>query len=301
MQNIRIVCADSVDVNSWSPPMGHSAEHSLPKKVCPKCGFLQNEGEECGRCGIVFRRYQAVVRTQNSMIPEKSDEPARRERVGWLRRSYRIFRWATLVSLVMILVLILCPSQPPQIAASAAAAERAEVKVREFRSATHAGRSRTIEMDEAELNGWLGSNLAIQHPADGKDVPHARTPESAISLAKKVLAPEANADPTLEQVQSSVRDVKIELRQNSLRAYVLFELFGKDLSLELEGQLMVRDGCLRLETTGGKLGSLPLLAGSLEGATQRLFDSPENREKFRLPPQIRDVHVEAGRLVISSR
>jgi hypothetical protein len=272
-----------------------------PRTVCPKCGFLQDEGEECGRCGIVFKRYQAVIRAAKSMPPVKLQEPPKPERGGWLRGAYRIFRWATLISLVITLALILYPSQPPEVAASPEAARRAEAKVREFQSGTHAGRSPKLEMDEAELNGWLSSNLAIQQPAGGAGVPHADIHGSAISLAKKALAPEANADPTVEQVQSAVRDVKIELRQNSLRAYVLFELFGKDLSLELEGQLRVHEGCLRLEPTGGKLGSLPLLAGSLERATRRLFDSPENREKFRLPPQIRDVRVEAGRLVIFSR
>jgi hypothetical protein len=273
----------------------------VPKTVCPKCGFLQKEGEECGRCGIVFTRYQAAIRAPKSMPPLKPQEPPKPERGGRLRGAYRIFRWATLISLVIPLALILNPSQPPQVAASPEAVRRAEVKVREFQAATHAGRSSKLEMDEAELNGWLSSNLAIRRPAGGAEVQNADIQGSAISLAKKALAPEANADLTVEQVQSAVHDVKIELRQNSLRAYVLFELFGKDLSLELEGQLTVQDGCLRLAPTGGKLGSLPLLAGSLEGATQRLFDSAENREKFRLPPQIRDVHVEAGRLVISSR
>lgn len=273
----------------------------MPRTVCPKCGFLQNEGEECGRCGIVFKRYQAMIRAPKSMPPIKPQEPPKPERGGWLQGAYRIFRWATLIGLVIPLALMLNPSQPPQVAASPEAARRAETKVREFQSATHAGRSPKLEMDEAELNEWLRSNLAIRQPAGGAEVPHADIQGSAISLAKRALAPEANADPTVEQVQSAVHDVKIELRQNSLRAYVLFELFGKDLSLELEGQLTVQDGCLRLEPTGGKLGSLPLLAGSLEGATQRLFDSAENREKFRLPPQIRDVHVEAGRLVISAK
>ena len=273
----------------------------MPKKVCPKCGFLQSEGEECGRCGIVYKRYQAASHAPRLMLPETPYEPSKPRQSGWLRRGYRIARWASLIGLVTALALILNPSQPPQVAATAEAAERAEVKVREFQLAAHAGRAHSIELDEAELNGWLLANLAIRQPGGSAVVPQADVGESAIALAKKALAPAADAGPTMEQVQSSVRDVKIELRQNSLRAYVLFELYGKDLSLELEGQLTVRDGCLRLVPTGGRLGSLPLLAGSLESAARRLFDSPENREKFRLPPQIRDVHVEAGRLVVAAR
>jgi len=37
------------------------------------------------------------------------------------------------------------------------------------------------------------------------------------------------------------------------------------------------------------------------GAAQRVLDSPENKEKFRLPPYIRDMRIERGRLIISSR
>jgi hypothetical protein len=86
-----------------------------------------------------------------------------------------------------------------------------------------------------------------------------------------------------------------------LRIYAVFDFHGVDLSLELEGPLVVRDGYIKLEPTGGKLGSLPLMAGTLQSVTDRLFDSPENKEKFRLPPQIQDIRVEHGQLVVLSR
>jgi hypothetical protein len=74
-----------------------------------------------------------------------------------------------------------------------------------------------------------------------------------------------------------------------------------DFSLELEGTPVVRNGYLKLEPIRGKIGSLPLMAGALKSATDRLFDSPQNREKFRLPPEIEDIRVEQAQLVIISR
>jgi hypothetical protein len=103
----------------------------------------------------------------------------------------------------------------------------------------------------------------------------------------------------VEQVRSSVREVMIALRRNSLLAYVSFELYGMGLSLELEGRPVVQNGRFRLEPIRGKLGSLPLSSGLLASAANRLFDAPENRDKFRLPALIRAVSVEEGRLVIS--
>jgi hypothetical protein len=155
-------------------------------------------------------------------------------------------------------------------------------------------------LDPSELNGWLGANLAIPRGnAEEKTAP-TQTLEGAVTLAKKITALKAGELPTQEQVQSSVCDVRIELRDESLLAYTEFEWFGMRLSLVLEGKLVVRGGYLRLEPTRGKLGSLPLLAGTLESATTRLFDSPENKEKFRLPPYIHDVRIESGKLVIYS-
>jgi hypothetical protein len=43
------------------------------------------------------------------------------------------------------------------------------------------------------------------------------------------------------------------------------------------------------------------MEATLRGAASRLFDSTENREKFCLPPGIRDVRIEEGHLVVASR
>ena len=264
---------------------------------CPKCGFQQEGGEECQRCGIIFARYRGAASiTRPSQTVESL--PAR---PGLLRVLWRVFSWGSLALLILFLILILLPSAPPRIMVPPDAAGRAEAKVNEFRTSLEQGRESTLEMDEPELNGWLSANLALKRPAaDPASRPDA-TQETASSPAERAPALRQSQNPTVEEVQSSVRDVKIELLGDSLRAYVSFELYGKELSLEMEGRLTVRDGCLRLEPTAGKLGSLPLLAGTLESAAQRLFESPENKEKFRLPPEIQDVSIKQGRLVITSR
>jgi hypothetical protein len=218
-----------------------------------------------------------------------------------LRRCYRIFRWVTLAVLVSILVLILRPSLPPQITIAPDAAQRAAAKVLGFQASAQQGRSETLELDESELNGWLAANLAIQRPGDATAASSAMMNGGVMSLAQKALAPAANGGPASAQEQSSVRDVKIELREDSLRAYVAFAVYGMNLSLELEGRLLVEDGHLRLEPTRGKLGSLPLFDGILGSAVHRLIDSPENRENFRLPPYINDMRVAQRHLVVTSR
>ena len=98
-----------------------------------------------------------------------------------------------------------------------------------------------------------------------------------------------------------MRDVKVHMAGDQIIAYVLFDLYGKDLSLTLEGRLSVQDGYLRLAPTRLMLGSLPIPRATVDRAVSSLFDSPENRERFRLPPDIRGLKVENSELVITWR
>jgi len=96
-----------------------------------------------------------------------------------------------------------------------------------------------------------------------------------------------------------VRDLKINLVEDRVQAYVLFDFHGRDMTLLLEGRLHVEDGYLHFQPTDGKLGSLPLPLSTLESAVSKLMSSPENREKLRVPPEISDIRIEHGDLVVA--
>ena len=233
--------------------------------------------------------------------PQKeADAGTTQKAIGPFRKFYRVFRWASLAGLIIVLFLMLRPSPPPRIAPTLEAAKRAEAKIEEFQSSAGQGTEQRLEMDESELNGWLGDNLALKRP-EGSIPARPKTPESLIDLAKTATGGQPAGGEALEQAQSSVRDVRIELLEDSLRIYTLFDFHGMDLSLELEGQLAIHEGYLKLEPTAGKLGSLPLMAGTIKSVTDRLFEAPGNKEKFKLPPNIQDIRIEQGRLVIISR
>ncbi len=223
---------------------------------------------------------------------------ADRQPPGPFLRFYRIFRWVMLAAIVLVIALILRRSPPPLVESDPAAQQRLMGKLEELQQARSAGQPHDLKMPEAELNSWLGTNLALA-PAPSLP-PAASAPPAAPDTPAAPAAPEAPpAEPSIEEVRSTVRDVKIDLAGDRLRAYVVFDFHGKDLSLLLEGRLRVADGYLRFEPTGGKLGSLPLPQMTLERAVTRLFDAPENREKFRLPAEIRDIRVENSEIVVS--
>ena len=76
---------------------------------------------------------------------------------------------------------------------------------------------------------------------------------------------------------------------------------GKELYLTLTGTLGVLDGRLQIQPSTAKLGSLPIPAAAFRSLLQKQFDSPEARERLRLPEFIKDVHIENGELLVEAQ
>ena len=235
-----------------------------------------------------------VSATPNSNTPSDTLPPRKHSPP---RLLFRIIRWTTYAAAIITLLMVFHAAPPPVIATSPQAAASVEQKVEAVEQAVASGQSATLRLDQTELNSYLASHLDISPATPAKSAPNF-TPSR-----------DANASPTppgspaeqVEQVRSSVRDVKVELVEDRVRAYVVFDFHGKDLTLQLEGRLASANGYLRFEPVSGQLGSLPIPQSALETAVQRMMDSPENREKFKLPPEIADLKIENGELMATFR
>jgi len=216
---------------------------------------------------------------------------------GFMQRAFRLFRWTSLAVCSIVIVLILIPSPQPDVEASTKSAEQVGTKIRKFSASLRKGQALPLEMNQEELNSWLSTNLSFQRTEpDAEEFPVKEDTQGAVP--QNAVAASQVSESAEEEVRSSIKDVKIELLDDSLRAYAAFDFHGKELTLVLEGTLSAQDGYLRFEPTSGQLGSLPLPAMALKNATQKLFEDPKNRESFRLPPQIQGIHVLNGSLLI---
>jgi hypothetical protein len=220
---------------------------------------------------------------------------------------YKILYWSSLVGLIIVIVLVLRTSPAPRVPFDPGAAARAEKKFQAADEAKAAGQPGQVALDRSELNSYLAQNLQLapQSPATGAGAAPVAADGSAVapstngSAANDPAAGIAGGEqPTLDQVQSSVKDVKVDMDGDIVKAYVIFDFHGKDLSLELDGHLTADNGYMRFEPVSGKLGSLPLPQSTLNEAVEKLMASPENREKLRLPPDIRDIKIVDGQAVI---
>ena len=152
--------------------------------------------------------------------------------------------------------------------------------------AMQAQQRQTTTLNEAELNQWMRENLAIasRHQAQQAGIPVP-----------------AGQEATAQEVQSALKDVRIQLVGSQLRAYALFALYGRDISLQLDGTLESRDGYIRLKPVTGQIGSLSIPSSTLDHVVHQLFESPQNREQFQLPPAIASIGIVDGQLVITTR
>jgi hypothetical protein len=268
--------------------------------VCPNCGYKQESGPRCRSCSTLFSYHEGA---EDRPAPAKKEEPTP-AKTAWnaLKWAYRIFQWASVAGLVIVILLVLHTSPPPKVPSDPQAAARAEAKLQESASASQAGQPHELELDSTELNSFLGSSLDLKKDAPASaEAPGTTTQIPAEGTEPTRGAAPANAEPSIEEVQSAVKDVKVNMVGDEVQAYVVFDFHGKDMSLELDGHLRAEDGYLHFEPTSGKLGSLPLPQSTLEAAVRRLFESPENREKMRLPPDVSDIQVRNGDVVVSYR
>jgi hypothetical protein len=91
--------------------------------------------------------------------------------------------------------------------------------------------------------------------------------------------------------------VKVQMEGDQVHAYLVFDMHGKEMSLDLVGRLGAADGFIKFEPVSGHIGSLPIPQSALESAVKQLMESPVNREKLRLPSDVSDLRIENGELV----
>jgi len=223
------------------------------------------------------------------------------------KRLYQFLTWSSFAVLVVAMILVLRKSPAPEVTADPAAAERAEKKFEAADRAKAAGQPSQVALDRTELNSYLTQNLGLAGASGASTAPVAAAPAIAGSAAPSAGGTSAtdpsavlssNEQPTIDQVQSSVKDVKVDMDGDVVKAFVVFDFHGKDMTLELDGHLSGENGYMKFEPIAGKLGSLPLPQSVLNEAVDKLMSSPENREKLKLPEDISGIQIVNGQAVI---
>src|SRR6516225_9546224 len=217
-------------------------------------------------------------------LPEASLHPTLApEKVSVLRWAFRFLRWSTYLATLITILLLLRKAPPPSVTTTPQAAASAEQKLSQMEQSVSQGQPAQLRLDQTELNSYLANHLDLAPQKSG-------------------LSPDGGGAGSvtpadIEQARSSVRDVKVTMEGDQVHAYVVFDMHGKEMTLDLVGKIGAADGYLKFEPLSGKIGSLPIPQSALESAVRQLMESPDNREKLKLPSDISDLKVENGELV----
>ncbi len=212
---------------------------------------------------------------------------------------------------MIALFLVAHKSPAPNIPYDPSAVARAQQKFTDANQTEASGQPAQVQLDPTELNSYLEHSVATQgasQPNSGGALPITAPPpdasENSASPSPVTGGPappdlNADTDESLEQMQSNVKDFKVDMVGDIAKIYVIFDFHGKDMSLELDGHLSAENGYLKFDPVSGKLGSMPLPQSTLQAAVDKLMSSPENREKLRLPPDVSGIQIVDGQVVLS--
>lgn len=286
--------------------------------ICPNCGNQQDGGDRCARCNSLFAYYADTSNPESTWRPidgvpttlhtgrtDSHDVVRDPTVIDKARKYYRVAQWVALGLILLVVVLILRKGTPPSVSTDPSAAARAEEKIRDSDVAQSMGEPHKLKLGSTELNSYLSANLAtsanLAAQASGNAAPSPQVPSAppaSSAPGATTAGASAEAAPTIEEVQSSVRDVKVDMVGDIVKAYVVFNYHGQDLSMELDGHIHAENGYLKFEPTSGAIGSMPLPASTLQSVADRIMDSPQNREKMKLPAGVDNIRIVDGQVVV---
>ncbi|MGH9563208.1 MAG: hypothetical protein ACRD3S_17275, partial [Terracidiphilus sp.] len=99
-----------------------------------------------------------------------------------IKKIYRVFSWVSLIGLVLVILLVLRKSAPPDVPYDPSAAKRVEQKFAAAGEAKAAGQPAEVQMDRTELNSYLAQNLQLEGSGSAPAAP-AANPAAALPIA----------------------------------------------------------------------------------------------------------------------
>jgi hypothetical protein len=183
----------------------------------------------------------------------------------------KVSRITSVSLLILALMAVLMALRAPSAAlvpASAQDVKSFDEKILSLEQARQQGAAQTVHITETELTSKLQQGLD-ENPPDG----------GAVVLTA----------------------ASVQLQGDGFVGVFTLDASGKELYLTLTGTLGVLDGRLQIQPSSADLGRLPIPGMAFRRILERQFDTPETRDRLRLPDFIKDVQIENGELLVEAQ
>ncbi len=185
-----------------------------------------------------------------------------------VKRIYRVVSWSLLLLCLLSILLVLRRPALPQAEASAGAARSFDEKIAEIERPRQDHAPREIHITETELNSKLQESLQ---------------------------APPSVAGPI------AVKGASVRLVGNELLGIFTVSVVGKDIYVTIGGTLSASNGQMRFTPVEVKMGSLPIPASAVRHKLREKLESPEMRDRLKLPEPVQGIRIENGEVVLETR
>jgi hypothetical protein len=189
---------------------------------------------------------------------------------------WRVLKWTALglfsfavTVFTIAFALVFHKIDPPTLLTDPVAAMRLEAELKQAETTATTDSPQAITVEEGALNSILQSRL---------------------SLIRSQIPPDTSL---------TMRNVRLQFTGDRMHAYVVLDVYGKDLTIDLQGKIRSDGGFLKFTPISAKIGALSVPKSTLQSAMVQMMATPENREQFRLPPNLSDLRVEGGHLVVT--
>lgn len=139
------------------------------------------------------------------------------------------------------------------------------------------------KIEQAQTSARLGSPQTVQLSEDDVN-----------SMLRARLQQAASPPPG----SLAIRDVRVHLIQDRIRAYIVLGYHGSEITVDIEGKLHSRQGLIQFDPIAAKIGALNIPQSVMLGAIQQLEESPDKRGRLRLTGNLSDLRVEGSQVVL---
>ena len=196
---------------------------------------------------------------------------------------WKILRFVILGALIVVIVLLLKKPAPP-----APELPQAEIKPK-----AEAFEQKLAQIETARQSGETAATASFTTDEVNAFITDA-TAKATEQLQK-------SGDTAAIEAQAEVKNTRVAFEGDEVIAQAATVRYGQDVYVTVRGHLSNNNGYLEFTPTGFKIGEMTIPVSMVAPKLQEKLSEPANHEKLKLPEFVKDLRIENGQLLMTTK